>query len=64
MKVEIVKSKCQAYGNCADEAPELFVLDAGGYAEVVGDGTVPADQVNEARSAVKSCPARALLEIN
>lgn len=64
MKVEIVKSKCQAYGNCADEAPDLFLLDADGYADVEGDGTVPQDQVDEARAAVKSCPARAILEIN
>lgn len=60
MRVEILKSKCQAYGNCADEAPRLFVLDDDGYAEVVGVGEVPEDQLEEARNAVKSCPARAI----
>lgn len=60
MKIEISKPKCQAYGNCADEAPDLFRLDDAGYAEVVDDGVVPAGEEGTAKRAVLSCPAQAL----
>ena len=59
-RVHIDRSKCQAYGNCFDEAPELFALDADGYGEVRGDGTVPEGLQEQARSALRSCPARAI----
>lgn len=60
MKVEVTRSRCQAYGNCADEAPQVFRIDESGYVELVGDETVPPDLEPSARAAVISCPARAL----
>lgn len=60
MKVRIDKAKCQAYGNCADEAPGLFQLDASGYGEVIGNGSVPAGEEQAAKNAVASCPANAI----
>lgn len=59
--VHIEKSKCQAYGNCADEAPGIFRLDDSGYAELVGTEVVPEGAQAVARAAVLSCPARALV---
>lgn len=60
MKVQIDRPTCQAYGNCADEAPEVFELDDLGYVRLVGDAEVPAGLEAAARAAVLSCPARAL----
>lgn len=60
MKVQIDRPTCQAYGNCADEAPEVFELDDLGYVQLAGDEEVPADLEQMARAAVLSCPARAL----
>lgn len=60
MKITIDRPTCQAYGNCADEAPEVFDLDDLGYVRLVGDEQIPADLEQEARAAVLSCPARAL----
>lgn len=60
MKVQVDMSKCQAYGNCADEAPRLFTLDEWGYAVVLDDGTVPPEEEQAARNAVAACPAIAI----
>ncbi len=60
MKISTDRPTCQAYGNCADEAPEVFDLDDLGYVRLVGDEQIPADLEQEARAAVLSCPARAL----
>lgn len=60
MKVHIDRPTCQAYGNCADEAPEVFTLDDDGYVDLVAGDEVPADLEQAGRAAVLSCPARAL----
>lgn len=60
MKVQVDMSKCQAYGNCADEAPALFTLDEWGYAQTIRDGTVTSDQAQAARNAVAACPSLAI----
>lgn len=60
MKVHVDMSKCQAYGTCADEAPELFTLDEWGYSQVRGGGDVPPGQEEAARRAVAACPVLAI----
>ena len=60
MKLVLDTSVCQGYGLCQMAAPELIDLDDSGYAELIGDGTVPAHEHNHAHDAVSSCPARAL----
>ncbi|MFB7113183.1 ferredoxin [Streptomyces sp. NPDC056190] len=52
-------SRCQAYGNCADDAPAVFTLDEWGYAQAV-DGDVPSEQEAAARRAAAACPAGAI----
>ncbi|MFF4825639.1 ferredoxin [Streptomyces sp. NPDC001312] len=59
MKVRVDMSRCQAYGNCADDAPAVFTLDEWGYAQAV-DGDVPSEQEAAARHAAAACPARAI----
>ena len=60
MKLVLDTTACQGYGLCQMAAPELVDLDDSGYAELIGDGTVPAAEHNHAHDAVSSCPARAL----
>jgi len=60
MKVRVDPSKCAAYGACHDACPSVFELDEWGYAQVVGDGTVPAEHETAARAAVAQCPENAI----
>ena len=60
LRLHVDQDKCQGHARCKSLAPELFELDEFGNAHEVGDGTVPADEVNHAHDAVSSCPARAL----
>jgi ferredoxin len=60
MRIAVDAALCQAYGLCAEEAPDLVDLDDFGYSAVKGDGDVPDDRQNAARAAVDICPVRAL----
>ncbi len=60
MKVAIDTERCTGHGRCYALAEELFVDDEAGYGQVIGDGTVPADQEEAARRAVQSCPEQAI----
>lgn len=51
--------RCRAHGVCAGVLPELLWIDQWGYPVVEGD-TVPADLLDLARRAVRSCPELAL----
>jgi ferredoxin len=60
MKLVLDTGACQGYGLCLQAAPALVDLDDSGYAELIGNGTVPSDEHSSAHDAVSSCPARAL----
>lgn len=60
MKVQVDSTKCEAYGTCAGEAPNLFELDDFGYATAVGAGLVPGGDEQIARDAVAACPVAAI----
>lgn len=60
MKLHVDEPTCQAYGLCAEEAPNLIDLDDMGYSQIKGDGTVPADEVAAAEEAVAACPVHAM----
>ena len=60
MKLQIDTDRCQGHGRCYDLAPGLFGEDDEGYGQVLGDGTVPAGQEQEARLAAANCPERAI----
>ncbi|MGA4538968.1 ferredoxin [Uniformispora flossi] len=60
MKATVDATKCSAYGTCAEHCPSVFSLDEWGYAAVAGDGTVPADAEEAARTAAADCPEGAI----
>jgi ferredoxin len=51
---------CDAYGHCAELAPELVELDEWGY-PILREGSVPTEHLAAARRAVAACPRLALL---
>jgi ferredoxin len=60
VKVQINSGRCEGHGRCYDLAPGLFGEDDEGYGRVLGDGTVPPDQEQDARLAVANCPEYAV----
>jgi len=60
VKLQIDSERCQGHGRCYDLAPELFGDDDEGYGLVLGDGTVPPGNEQDARRAVANCPERAI----
>jgi ferredoxin len=60
MRLAVDAAACQAYGLCAEEAPDLVDLDDFGYSAVKADGDVPPSREDAARSATDICPVQAL----
>ena len=50
---------CDAFGHCAELAPELIWLDEWGY-PVIDPETVPPVLTEVAQAAVRTCPRKAL----
>jgi ferredoxin len=60
VRVQINSERCQGHGRCYDLAPGLFGDDEEGYGAVLGDGTVPAGEEQDARRAALNCPEHAV----
>jgi ferredoxin len=60
MKVHVDMSKCQSYGNCAQDAPGRYALDDWGYVVLIDGGDVPPGEEEEARKGAAACPSGAL----
>lgn len=60
MKIVIDPNACSGNGRCYSLVPELFSDDERGYGQVVGDGTIGADQLEAARKAERACPESAI----
>ena len=59
-RIVIDTERCTGHGRCYTLAPTVFSDDDDGYGVVIGDGTVTADQLEDARRAVLACPERAI----
>ncbi|MEV7415265.1 ferredoxin [Streptomyces sp. NPDC089919] len=59
MKLLLDATRCQGYGLCQEQAPELVDIDEWGYAKVLAL-TVPAGAEDTARACAESCPNAAL----
>jgi ferredoxin len=60
MEVKINPELCQGHGRCYDLADRLFGADDEGYGQVLGDGTVPREEAQDANLAVLNCPEQAI----
>ena len=60
IKIHVDQDKCQGHARCKALAPELFELDEFGNAHEIGDGTVPADLIEQAWLAKANCPEVAI----
>lgn len=60
MRVVIDTERCTGHGRCYSLSPTVFTDDDRGYGEVIGDGTINAGQLDDARRAVVACPERAI----
>jgi ferredoxin len=59
MHVTVDASTCQGHARCHALCPEIFDLDAEGFAQVTAD-VVPAALEDKVRQAVANCPERAI----
>jgi len=59
-KVWVDPDKCQGHNRCYSLAPELFDVDELGMSSAKGDGVVPPELLDKARSAVANCPEYAV----
>ena len=60
LRVKVDHERCQGHARCHAIAPELFVLDALGNAQEIGDGSVPAGLEDKAWLAKANCPELAI----
>jgi ferredoxin len=64
MRLSIADGVCQGHARCAALVPEMFDLDADGYAIIVPGREVIADGDEEAREqamlAIENCPEQAI----
>jgi ferredoxin len=63
MKIRLDRTVCDGFGVCAKHAPGYFSLDDWGYASLVGDGTVAAQDHDPVMRALLGCPVHAITEI-
>lgn len=60
-RVDVDFDLCQGHAECEMEAPEWFTVPKGPEAKVrARRGEVPDELIEDVKSAVKFCPARAL----
>lgn len=62
MKTAVIQTKCIACGKCYSILPEVFDLDDEGIAfnKLGDDTTIPTVHTEKLRTAVASCPTRAI----
>lgn len=58
-RVQVDRERCVGSGVCESLAPEVFELDDDGVLQLHREEPA-ADELDEVRDAVQSCPARAL----
>lgn len=64
MKIEIDADVCQGHLRCVTLAPALFDVDDQGHGIVRGDGSVAADEEDDAHDAIAGCPERAIRQVS
>lgn len=60
MKISVDEVLCAGHGVCVEAAPQLFMLDEHAIARVLVD-EVSEDDEEAARTAMRRCPAEAII---
>jgi len=60
MRIVIDTERCTGHGRCYALAQTVLIDDDRGYGQVIGDGTITPDQLEDARVAVLGCPEQAI----
>lgn len=60
MRIVLDNERCQGHGRCYNLAPDLFGPDDDGYAVVLIDGELDAEQSAQANLAAANCPEYAI----
>ena len=63
MKIKLDRTMCDGFGACAKHAPEYFSLDDWGYAALVGNGEIPAEDHDAVTRALFDCPVHAIIDM-
>ncbi len=63
MRIKLDRTMCDGFGVCAKHAPEYFSLDDWGYAALVGNGEIPAEDQEAVTRALLDCPVHAIIEM-
>lgn len=59
MKIEINRAACEGHGLCEQTAPDIYALDAEGYA-YVREPEIPPGLQSAAEAGARVCPVAAL----
>ena len=59
-RVEIDRNRCQGHARCAALAPEIFSVDDEGNGQVLHDGPISSDLLDQANLARNNCPEIAI----
>ena len=59
MKVQVNRETCQGHNRCSMTCPEIYKIDAEGYAFVEVE-EVPTEHEENARRALETCPENAI----
>jgi ferredoxin len=59
-RIVIDRGRCTGNGRCYSLFPELFIDDDRGYGEVVGQGMLADQHLDDAQRAVIACPEDAI----
>jgi ferredoxin len=63
MRIKLDRTMCDGFGACAKHAPGYFSLDDWGYAALVGNGEIPAEDHDAVTRALLDCPVHAIIEM-
>jgi ferredoxin len=61
VRIKLDRTICDGFGVCAKRAPEYFSLDDWGYASLVGNGEIPAEDHDAVTRALLDCPVHAII---
>jgi ferredoxin len=64
VRIKLDRTMCDGFGQCAKHAPEYFSLDDWGYASLVGNGEIPAEDHDAVMRALLDCPVHAIIELS